>query len=193
MGIFGKKSVSPAMTEAYASRFLMKFDSDRSAADVLEMILYISNGIFPMATNNYEPRFKSLNDFDSSAAELLGSLDTNTFPQFVQMMLFEPTYLNRFIEVSMANLKLAVTEMRDLLNHQIPLSAQTFERFAPISNKIDLLCQEFVQLSSDLNEYVNVESLESISEFLIESREFKVLYLEELQRSMAYLKKFRNG
>jgi hypothetical protein len=191
MGIFGKKP-TPVMTEIHPSPILKKFDSPRTKADVFAMILHISEGIYPMNSNNQQPRFKSIGEFEDSAIELLGSVDDETFPRFIQMLLFEPEYLNKFVEVSANHLGSLFIELRGLLEKETPISAQTIQRFSPIINQIDLVVNEFVQVMSDLSEYVTTESVVSISGMLMASRDFKPEYLHEMQRSMTYIEEFRS-
>lgn len=192
MGLFRKKS-SPPMTEIYPSPLLKKFDSGRSSADVLAFILHISEGIYAMKSNDQKPKFSSISEFDTSASELLGSLDEETFPRLVQMLLFETEYLNRFIEISIQNLHDAFAELGRVLNRETPLSAQSIQRISPISNKIDFLVQEFSQVASELGEHVSTDSISAISGILIKSREFKVDYVNEIQRSISYVKEFRDN
>ena len=192
MGIFSKKP-SPAMTEIYPSQLLQKFNSAHTKADAFAMILHISEGIYAMASNNQEPKFKTLGEFEASAVELLGSLNEETFPRFVQMLLFEPEYLNRFIGISGTHLTVLFADLRGLLEHETPISAQTMQRFSPIIEQIDLVVKEFVQVMSDLGEYVSTDSVVAISGMLLASRDFKPEYLHEMQRSMAYIEEFRKS
>jgi hypothetical protein len=53
MGIFSKKA-SPPMTEVWIVDLLKKFDSDRTPVDVIEMIMFISEGVLPMNSNNHQ-------------------------------------------------------------------------------------------------------------------------------------------
>ena len=71
MGIF-KKKPSPVMTEVWLVDLLKKFDSNRTPVDVIEMIMFISEGALPMNSNNHEPKFKTLQEFDASIREILG-------------------------------------------------------------------------------------------------------------------------
>jgi hypothetical protein len=191
VGIFSKKSI-PEMTEIYPSQLLQKFDSTRTKADVFAMILYISEGIYAMDSNKNEPRFKSIGEFELSAIELLGSLDEETFPRFVQMLLFEPEYLNRFVDISASQISSVFAELGDLLELETPISVKTTQRFSPILEQIDLIVNEFVQVMSDLGEYVTTDSVVAISEMLLASRDFKPAYLHEMQRSMKHIEEFRN-
>ena len=192
MGIF-KGKPSPRMTEIYPSQLLQKFDSSRTKADVFATIIHISEGIYAMNSNNQEPRFKSISDFDASAVELLGSLDEETFPRFIQMLLFEPEYLNRFVDISVAYIGSMFVELMELMGHETPISAQTIQRFSPILNQIDLLISEFVQVMSDLSDYLTTDSVVTISGILLKSRDFKPEYLYEMQRSMKYVEDFRKS
>lgn len=192
MGIFSKKP-TPVMTEIHPSQLLKKFESSRTKADVFAMILHISEGIYPMNSNNQQPRFRSIREFEESAIEVLGSLNEETFPRFVQMLLFDTVYLNKFVEVSAAHLSSLFIELRGLLQQATPISAQTIQRFSPILNQIDLVVNEFVQVMSNLGEYVSTESVVSISGMLMTSRDFKSEYLHEMQRSMNYIEDYRNS
>lgn len=181
------------MTEIYPSPLLQKYVSNRTSADVLAMILYISEGIYALKSNNREPKFSTIEEFDASAAEILGSLSEETFPQLVQMLLFEPEYLNRFIQISVERLDNAIKELRKVLNLEIPLSAASIQRISAITNKTDFLIQELAQISTDLPDFITTESLTAISGLVIDSQDFKVNYIEEIQRSMSYVRDFRDN
>ncbi len=190
MGIFGKRP-SPVMTEVYPTSLLQKFHTERTQADTFAMILHISEGIYALNSNNRKPRFNSIDDFDISASEILGSLDEVTFPRLIEILLFEPEYLNRFIEVSANLVKSAFSDLRGLLGHEPPISTETVNRFSPISNKLDFLVQEFSQVMLNLKEYITTESMVVISELVSDSRDLKAAYIEELRLSMEYIENFR--
>jgi hypothetical protein len=190
MGFFKKKSLPP-MTEIYPSAQLQKFDSGRTPADVLQMILHISEGIYAMESNNHTPKFKSLSEFDASAKEILGSLTSETFRRFVQMLLFEPDYLNRFIEVSATQLNSVHSELRELLNLEVPLSTNTINRFSQITHQIPVLIQEFTAVMTDLKDYVTIDSVVLIAGMTTEAHQFALEYYEEMKRSINYVEEYQ--
>jgi hypothetical protein len=192
MGLFNKKA-SPPMTEVWIVDLLKKFDSGRTPLDVIEMIMFISEGVLPMNSNKHEPKFKTIQEFDSSIREILGSLDEESFRSLVKMLLFEPEYLNRFVSIAVDELEDTFAVLSTSLDHEIPISADSFKRISVITKKTTLLVTELTQVVSDLSELVSTESLISITQISGKSRDFSAQYLEELSRSMKYIEDFRNS
>lgn len=190
MGIFGKKP-SPVMTEVWIVDLLKKFDSGRTPLDVTEMIMFISEGVLSMNSNNHQPKFKTIQEFDASTREILGSLNEESFRSLVKMLLFEPEYLNRFIAIAVSELEDAFAVLSTGLNHEIPISTESVKRFSIVTKKTTLIVTELSQVVSDLNELISTESLVAISNISGKSRDFSVLFLEELDRSMRYLEDYR--
>ena len=191
MGIF-KKKPSPVMTEVWLVDLLKKFDSGRTPVDVIEMIMFISEGALPMNSNNHEPKFKTLQEFDASIREILGSLDEESFRSLVKMLLFEPEYLNRFLSIAVNELEVTFAVLSTGLDHEIPISADSVKRFSIITKKTTLLVTELTQVVSDLSDLVSTESLIAIAQISGKSRDFSAQFLEELNRSMKYIEDFRN-
>lgn len=191
MGIF-KKKPSPVMTEVWLVDLLKKFDSNRTPVDVIEMIMFISEGALPMNSNNHEPKFKNLQEFDASIREILGSLDEESFRSLVKMLLFEPEYLNRFISIAVNELEDTFATLSTGLDHEVPISADSVKRFSIITKKTTLLITELTQVVSDLSDLVSTESLIAIAQISGKSRDFSAQFLEELNRSMKYIEDFRN-
>lgn len=191
MGIFSKKP-SPVMTEVWIVDLLKKFDSGRTPADVIQMIMFISDGVLPMNSNNHQPKFKSIQEFDSSVREILGSLNEETFRSLVKMLLFEPEYLNRFITIAVSELEDAFSVLTTGLDHEVPISADSVKRYSIVTKKTTLLVSELSQVVSDLNELISTESLVGITKISGKSRDFSVQFLGELNRSMKYIEDFRN-
>ena len=191
MGIFSKKP-SPVMTEVWIVDLLKKFDSGRTPADVIQMIMFISDGVLPMNSNNHQPKFKSIQEFDSSIREILGSLNEETFRSLVKMLLFEPEYLNRFITIAVSELEDAFSVLTTGLDHEVPISADSVKRYSIVTKKTTLLVSELSQVVSDLNELISTESLVGITKISGKSRDFSVQFLGELNRSMKYIEDFRN-
>jgi len=191
MGLF-KKKPSPVMTEVWLVDLLKKFDSGRTPADVIGMIMFISEGALPMNSNNHEPKFKSIQEFDSSIREILGSLDEEGFRSLVKMLLFEPEYLNRFVSIAVDELEDVFAVLSTSLGHEIPISADSVKRISVITKKTTLLVTELSQVVSDLSDLISTESLIAITQISGKSRDFSALYLEELSRSMKYIEDFRN-
>ena len=192
MGIFSKKP-SPVMTEVWIVDLLKKFDSGRTTLDVIEMIMFISEGVLPMNSNNHQPKFKTIQEFDSSVREILGSLDEEGFRSLVKMLLFEPEYLNRFITIAVGELEDAFAVLSTGLNHEIPLSTESVKRFSIVTKKTTLIVTELSQVVSDLNELISTESLIAASKISGISRDFSIQVLDELGRSTKYLEDFRNS
>jgi len=192
MGLF-KKKPSPVMTEVWLVDLLKKYDSGRTPADVIGMIMFISEGALPMNSNNHEPKFKSIQEFDSSIREILGSLDEQSFRSLVKMLLFEPEYLNRFVSIAVDELEDTFAVLSTSLDHEIPISADSVKRISVITKKTTLLVTELTQVVSDLSELISTESLISITQISGKSRDFSAQYLEELSRSMKYIEDFRNS
>jgi len=192
MGIFSKKP-SPVMTEVWIVDLLKKFDSDRTTLDVIEMIMFISEGVLPMNSNNHQPKFKTIQEFDSSIKEILGSLDEESFRSLVKMLLFEPEYLNRFITIAVSELEDAFAVLSTGLNHEIPISAESVKRFSIVTKKTTLIVTELSQVVSDLNELISTESLIAATNISGKSRDFSIQFLDELGRSTKYLEDFRNS
>lgn len=191
MGIL-KKKPSPVMTEVWLVDLLKKFDSNRTPVDVIEMIMFISEGPLPMNSNNHEPKFKTLQEFDASIREILGSLDEESFRSLVKMLLFEPEYLNRFISIAVNELEDTFAILSTGLDHEVPISADSVKRFSIITKKTTLLITELTQVVSDLSDLVSTESLIAIAQISGKSRDFSAQFLEELNRSMKYIEDFRN-
>ena len=191
MGIF-KKKPSPVMTEVWLVDLLKKFDSNRTPVDVIEMIMFISEGALPMNSNNHQPKFKTLQEFDASIREILGSLDEESFRSLVKMLLFEPEYLNRFILIAVNELEDTFAILSTGLDHEVPISADSVKRFSIITKKTTLLITELTQVVSDLSHLVSTESLIAIAQISGKSRDFSAQFLEELNRSMKYIEDFRN-
>jgi hypothetical protein len=192
MGLF-KKKPSPVMTEVWLVDLLKKFDSGRTPADVIGMIMFISEGALPMNSNNHEPKFKSIQEFDSSIREILGSLDEEGFRSLVKMLLFEPEYLNRFVSIAVDELEDTFAVLSTSLDHEIPISADSVKRISLITKKTTLLVTELSQVVSDLSDLITTESLIAITQISGKSRDFSAQYLEELSRSMAYIEDYRNS
>ena len=192
MGIFSKKP-SPVMTEVWIVDLLKKFDSGRTTLDVIEMIMFISEGVLPMNSNNHQPKFKTIQEFDSSVREILGSLDEEGFRSLVKMLLFEPEYLNRFITIAVGELEDAFAVLSTGLYHEIPLSTESVKRFSIVTKKTTLIVTELSQVVSDLNELISTESLIAASKISGISRDFSIQFLDELGRSTKYLEDFRNS
>ena len=192
MGIFSKKP-SPVMTEVWIVDLLKKFDSGRTTLDVIEMIMFISEGVLPMNSNNHQPKFKTIQEFDSSVREILGSLDEEGFRSLVKMLLFEPEYLNRFITIAVDELEDVFAVLSTGLNHEIPLSTESVKRFSIVTKKTTLIVTELSQVVSDLNELISTESLIAASKISGISRDFSIQFLDELGRSTKYLEDFRNS
>ena len=192
MGLF-KKKPSPVMTEVWLVDLLKKFDSGRTPADVIGMIMFISEGALPMNSNNHEPKFKSIQEFDSSIREILGSLDEEGFRSLVKMLLFEPEYLNRFVSIAVDELEDTFAVLSTSLDHEIPISADSVKRISLITKKTTLLVTELSQVVSDLSDLITTESLIAITQISGKSRDFSAQYLEELTRSMKYIEDFRNS
>ncbi len=192
MGIFSKKP-SPVMTEAWIVDLLKKFDSGRTTLDVIEMIMFISEGVLPMNSNNHQPKFKTIQEFDSSVREILGSLDEESFRSLVKMLLFEPEYLNRFITIAVGELEDAFAVLSTGLNHEIPLSTESVKRFSIVTKKTTLIVTELSQVVSDLNELISTESLIAATKISGKSRDFSIQFLDELGCSTKYLEDFRNS
>lgn len=190
MGIFGKKP-SPVMTEVWIVDLLKKFDSGRTPVDVLDTIMFISEGVLSMKSNNHEPKFKTIQEFDSSVKEILGSLDEESFRSLVKMLLFEPEYLNRFITIAVGELEDAFAVLRTGLDHEIPISAESVKRYSTVTKKTSLLVTELSQVVTDLNELISTESLVAITKISGKSRDFSMEFLGELDRSMKYLENYR--
>jgi len=192
MGIFRKKQ-SPVMTEVWLVDLLKKFDSGRTPADVIGMIMFISEGALPMNSNNHEPKFKSIQEFDSSIREILGSLDEEGFRSLVKMLLFEPEYLNRFVSIAVDELEDTFAVLSTGLDHEIPISADSVKRISVITKKTTLLVTELSQVVSDLSDLITTESLIAITQISGKSRDFSAQYLEELSRSMKYIEDYRSS
>jgi len=192
MGIFGKKP-SPVMTEVWIVDLLKKFDSGRTPVDVIEMIMFISEGVLPMNSNNHKPKFKTIQEFDSSVREILGSLDEESFRSLVKMLLFEPEYLNRFISIAVGELEDTFAVLSTGLNHEIPISTESVKRYSTVTKKTTLIVTELTQVVSDLNELISTESLVAITKISGKSRDFSREFLDELSRSMKYIEDFRNS
>jgi len=192
MGLF-KKKPSPVMTEVWLVDLLKKFDSGRTPADVIGMIMFISEGALPMNSNNHEPKFKSIQEFDSSIREILGSLDEEGFRSLVKMLLFEPEYLNRFVSIAVNELEDTFAVLSTSLDHEIPISADSVKRISLITKKTTLLVTELSQVVSDLSDLITTESLIAITQISGKSRDFSAQYLEELSRSMKYIEDYRSS
>lgn len=192
MGIF-KKKPSPVMTEVWLVDLLNKFNSGRTPADVIESIMFISEGALPMNSNNHEPKFKTIQEFDSSIREILGSLDEESFRSLVKMLLFEPEYLNRFVSIAVGELEDTFAVLSAGLDHEIPISADSVKRISIITKKTTLLVTELTQVVSDLSDLISTESLIAITQISGKSRDFSAQYLEELSRSMKYIEDYRNS
>jgi hypothetical protein len=192
MGLF-KKKPSPVMTEVWLVDLLKKFDSGRTPADVIGMIMFISEGALPMNSNNHEPKFKSIQEFDSSIREILGSLDEEGFRSLVKMLLFEPEYLNRFVSIAVDELEDTFAVLSTSLDHEIPISADSVKRISLITKKTTLLVTELSQVVSDLSDLITTESLIAITQISGKSRDFSAQYLEELSRSMKYIEDYRSS
>ena len=190
MGIFNKKP-SPVMTEVWIVDLLKKFDSGRTPIDVIEMIMFISEGVLPMNSNNHEPKFKTIQEFDSSVREIIGSLDEESFRSLVNMLLFEPEYLNRFIPIAVGELEDAFAVLSTGLDHEIPISTESVKRYSTVTKKTTLIVTELSQVVSDLNELISTESLVAITKISGKSRDFSMEFLDELDRSMKYLENYR--
>ena len=192
MGIFRKKP-SPVMTEVWLVDLLKKFDSGRNPVDVIDMIMFISEGVLPMNSNNHVPKFKTIQEFDSSIREILGSLDEESFRSLVKMLLFEPEYLNRFVALAVGELEDTFAVLSTGLDHEIPISADSVKRISIITKKTTLLVTELTQVVSDLSDLTSTESLIAITQISGKSRDFSAQYLEELSRSMKYIEDYRNS
>lgn len=192
MGIFRKKP-SPVMTEVWLVDLLKKFDSGRTPVDVIDMIMFISEGVLPMNSNNHVPKFKTIQEFDSSIREILGSLDEESFRSLVKMLLFEPEYLNRFVALAVGELEDTFAVLSTGLDHEIPISADSVKRISIITKKTTLLVTELTQVVSDLSDLTSTESLIAITQISGKSRDFSAQYLEELSRSMKYIEDYRNS
>lgn len=190
MGIFSKKP-SPVMTEVWIVDLLKKFDSGRTPLDVIEMIMFISEGVLSMNSNNDQPKFKTIQEFDSSVKEILGSLDEEGFRRLVKMLLFEPEYLNRFITIAVAELEDAFAVLSTGLGHEIPISTDSSKRISTVTKKTTLIVTELSHVLSDLSEHVSTDSLVAITKISGIARDFSAQYLDELSRSMEYLKDYR--
>ncbi len=192
MGIFSKK-LSPVMTEVWIVDLLKKFNSGRTQADVIEMIMFISEGVLSMKSNNHQPKFKSIQEFDSSIREILGSLNEETFRSLVKMLLFEPKYLNRFIAIAVSELEDAFSVLSTGLGHEIPISTESIKRYSFVTGKTTLLVTELSQVVSDLNDLILTESLVAVTKISGKSRDFSAQYLDELSRSIKYIEDYRNS
>jgi hypothetical protein len=192
MGIFRKKP-SPVMTEVWLVDVLKKFDSGRTPVDVIDMIMFISEGVLPMNSNNHVPKFKTMQEFDSSIREILGSLDEESFRSLVKMLLFEPEYLNRFVALAVGELEDTFAVLSTGLDHEIPISADSVKRFSIITKKTTLLVTELTQVVSDLSDLISTESLIAITQISGKSRDFSAQFLGELSRSMRYIEDYRNS
>ena len=192
MGIFSKKA-SPVMTEVWLVDLLKKFDSGRTPLDVIELIMFISEGVLSMNSNNHQPKFKTIQEFDSSVREILGSLEEESFRSLVKMLLFEPEYLNRFITIAVGELEDAFAVLSTGLNHDIPISTESVKRFSLVTKKTTLIVTELTQVVSDLNELISSESLIAVTKISGKSRDFSVQFLDELNRSMKYIEDFRKS
>jgi hypothetical protein len=192
MGLF-KKKPSPVMTEVWLVDLLKKFDSGRTPADVIGIIMFISEGALPMNSNNHEPKFKSIQEFDSSIREILGSLDEEGFRSLVKMLLFEPEYLNRFVSIAVDELEDTFAVLSTSLDHEIPISADSVKRISLITKKTTLLVTELSQVVSDLSDLITTQSLIAITQISGKSRDFSAQYLEELSRSMKYIEDYRSS
>ena len=192
MGLF-KKKPSPVMTEVWLVDLLKKYDSGRTPVDVIEMIMFISEGVLSMNSNNHQPKFKSIQEFDASVREILGSLDEESFRSLVKMLIFEPEYLNRFVSIAANELEDTFAVLSTSLDHEVPLSTDSVKRISIVTKKTTLLVTEFSQVVSDLSEMISTESLIAITKISGKSRDFSALFLEELNRSMKYLEDYRNS
>jgi hypothetical protein len=192
MGLF-KKKPSPVMTEVWLVDLLKKYDSGRTPVDVIEMIMFISEGVLSMNSNNHQPKFKSIQEFDASVREILGSLDEENFRSLVKMLIFEPEYLNRFVSIAANELEDTFAVLSTSLDHEVPLSTDSVKRISIVTKKTTLLVTEFSQVVSDLSEMISTESLIAITKISGKSRDFSALFLEELNRSMKYLEDYRNS
>ncbi len=192
MGIFSKK-VSPPMTEVWIVDLLKKFDSGRTQVDVIEMIMFISEGVLPMNSNNHEPKFRTIMEFDASVREILGSLEEESFRSLVKMLLFEPEYLNKFILIAVDELESVYEVLRKALGHEIPISADSSKRISTVTRKATLIIAELSQVLSDLSEYVSTESLVAITRISGTARDFSAQYLDELGRSTKYIEDYRKS
>jgi len=192
MGIFGKKA-SPPMTEVWIVDLLKKFDSDRTPVDVIEMIMFISEGVLPMNSNNHQPKFKTIKDFDLSVREILGSLDEENFRSLVKMLLFEPEFLNKFISIAVDELEKTFEVLSAGLGHEVPISSDSSQRISTVTRKTTLLIAELSHVLSDLSEHVTTDSLIAITRISGTARDFSAQYLDELSRSMKYIQDYRNS
>ena len=192
MGIFSKKP-SPVMTEVWLVDLLKKYDSGRTPVDVIEMIMFISEGVLSMNSNNHQPKFKTIQEFDASVREILGSLDEENFRSLVKMLIFEPEYLNRFVSIAANELEDTFAVLSTSLDHEVPLSTDSVKRISIVTKKTTLLVTEFSQVVSDLSEMISTESLIAITKISGKSRDFSALFLEELNRSTKYLEDYRNS
>ncbi len=192
MGIFSENA-SPPMTEVWIVDLLKKFDSDRTPVDVIETILFISEGVLAMNSNNHQPKFKTIKEFDLSVREILGSLDEESFRSLVKMLLFEPKYLNRFIFVAVNELEDAFAVLMTGLGHDIPISLDSSKRISKITKKTTLIVTELSHILSDLNEHVSTDSLVAITRISGIARDFSAEYLDELSRSVKYIEDYRNS
>jgi hypothetical protein len=192
MGIFSKKA-SPPMTEVWIVDLLKKFDSDRTPVEVIEMIMFISEGVLPMKSNNHQPRFKTIKEFDLSVREILGSLDEESFRSLVKMLLFEPEFLNKFISIAVDELEKTFQVLAAGLGHEVPISADSSKRISTVTRKTTLIIAELSHLLSDLSEYKSTESLVAITRISGSARDFSAQYLDELRRSAKYIEDYRNS
>ena len=192
MGIFSKKT-SPPMTEVWIVDLLKQFDSDRTPVDVIEMIMFISEGVLPMNSNNHQPEFKTIQEFDLSVREILGSLEEESFRSLVKMLLFEPEFLNKFITIAVDELEKTFAVLSAELGHEVPISADSSKRISTVTRKTTLIIAELSQVLSDLSEYVSTESLVAISSISGTARDFSAQYLDELVRSSKYIEDYRSS
>lgn len=188
-----KKKPSPVMTEVWLEDLLKKYDSGRTPVNVIEMIMFISEGVLSMNSNNHQPKFESIQEFDASVREILGSLDEENFRSLVKMLIFEPEYLDRFVSIAANELEDTFEVLSTSLDHEVPLSTDSVKRISIVTNKTTLLITEFSQVVSDLSEMISTESLIAITKISGKSRDFSALFLEELNRSMKYLEDYRNS
>lgn len=192
MGIFRKKQ-TPAMTEVWIVDLLNKFNSDRTELDVIESIIFISEGVLSMQSNNHQPKFTNIREFDLSIREILGSLDEEMFRKLIGMLRFEPEYLNRFISTAVSELEDTFLVLSDGLGHDIPMSSESVKRFSIVTTKTTLLIGELSHIVSDLNELLTTDSVVAIANISGKSRDFIARFLEEISRTSKYLEDYRNS
>jgi hypothetical protein len=154
------------------------------------LLLHISEGIYGNATNR-NPQFKSLEQFDAAIRELIGSIDHEVLNEALNVLVVDVKYLNRFYEIVTSQVDEGIAELSEFLDLDIPLSVQSITSVKPSKEQIEFLVQSLASLAGNQNLGIETTQLGAISNSLNSLRDFMVLWMDEMQRSMKYIEEFR--